>query len=469
MSGDEPAPQLRVVGAGLAGCEAAWQAANRGLDVELHEMRPHATGPAHKTARFAELVCSNSLRGAALENAVGLLKEELARMGSLIVSSARAAAVPAGGALAVDRERFAELVESRLAAHPRVHVVRGEVTMLDPALPTIVACGPLPSAALSDALDVVLARARPAEPAPRARLHYYDAASPIVATDSLDLTRMYAKSRYDKGDGDDYLNIPLDREQYAGFVRDLREFPKHEPKEFESDVAAGKAPYFEGCLPIEVLAARGEDALRFGPMKPVGLRDPRTGVAPYAVVQLRKENAAGTAYNLVGFQTRLTWPAQKEAFGKLPGLANAEWIRLGVMHRNSFIDAPRLLEPDLRVRGFEHLWLAGQITGAEGYVEAAACGCIAGISAARVLRGQDTISVPADTALGAVIAHLQNSQTSDFQPANVSWSFFSPLPGTPLRDKRERRRALAERALARIDAWREELEQRRPEAALSTR
>lgn len=452
-----PVPGLRVIGAGLAGCEAAWQAAQRGLEVELYEMRPHVRGPAHKTDRLAELVCSNSLRGAALENAIGLLKEELVRLDSLIVTSARESAVPAGGALAVDRDQFAQRVEGRLAGHPRIRIVRDEVRALDPGVATIVACGPLPSEPLSAAIDALLAEHAPDAGANRPRLHYYDAASPIVATESLDLSQMYAKSRYDKGDGEDYLNIPLDREQYAGFVRDLRELPKHEPKEFESDAAAGPVPYFEGCLPIEVMAARGEDALRFGPMKPVGLRDPRTGLAPYAVVQLRKENVAATAYNLVGFQTRLTWPAQKEAFEKLPGLAGAEWIRLGVMHRNSFIDAPRYLGADLRLRGHEQLWFAGQITGAEGYVEAAACGCIAAISASRVLRGMPSPIVPHDTALGAVVAHLQNAQTPDFQPANVSWTFFSPLPGKPVRDKRERRRQLAQRALAAIDAWAAEL------------
>jgi methylenetetrahydrofolate--tRNA-(uracil-5-)-methyltransferase len=442
--------RLRVVGAGLAGCEAAWQAAERGLEVELCEMRPDVRGPAHRTDRLAELVCSNSLRGAALENAVGLLKEELARMDSLIIASARAAAVPAGGALAVDRDVFSNLVESRLAAHPRVRIVRGEVRSIDPLEPTIVACGPLPSEPLSHAIDALLGD--------RTRLHYYDAASPIVATESLDLTQMYEKSRYDKGDGADYLNVPLDREQYLTLVRDLCELPKHEPKEFERDGAAGSVPYFEGCLPIEVMASRGEDTLRYGPLKPVGLRDPRTGVAPYAVVQLRKENVAGTAYNLVGFQTRLTWPAQKEAFGKLPGLANAEWVRLGVMHRNSFVDAPRCLLPDLRVRGRERTWLAGQITGAEGYVEAAACGLIAALSAANVLRGREPLAVPEDTALGAVVAHLSNRQTDDFQPANVSWTFFSALPGKPVRDKRERRRLLAERALEKIEVWKAALE-----------
>jgi methylenetetrahydrofolate--tRNA-(uracil-5-)-methyltransferase len=439
---------VRVIGGGLAGCEAAWQAAQCGLEVELYEMRPHERGPAHKTDRLAELVCSNSLRGASLENAVGLLKEELARLDSLIVTSARATAVPAGGALAVDRERFSDLVETRLSAHPNVRIVRAEMRGLDLDVPTIVACGPLPPGPFSAAIDALLP----------ARLHYYDAASPIVATESLDLGAMYAKSRYDKGDGADYLNIPLDRAQYATFVRDLRELPKHEPKEFESDAAAGAVPYFEGCLPIEEMAARGEDALRYGPLKPVGLRDPRTGAAPYAVVQLRKENLAGTAYNLVGFQTRLTWPAQKEAFGKLPGLANAEWLRLGVMHRNSFLDAPRYLLPDLRLRGHERLWFAGQITGAEGYVEAAACGLIAALSASRVLRGLEPLEVPADTALGAVVAHLQNAQTDDFQPSNVSWAYFSPLPGKPVRDKRQRRRLLADRALAKIEAWKATLE-----------
>jgi len=448
---------VRIIGGGLAGCEAAWQLARRGVPVELYEMRPHVRGPAHVTDNLAELVCSNSLRGASLENAVGLLKEELARMGSLIIGSAREAAVPAGGALAVDRLRFAERVESRLAAEPLVRVVRAEVTAIDPAIPTIVACGPLPSTALSAAIDAALACGAGASGSARARLHYYDAASPIVATDSLDLDAMYAKSRYDKGDGDDYLNIPLTREQYATLISDLRDLPKHQPKDFEKDVAAGKVPYFEGCLPVEEMAARGEDALRFGPCKPVGLDDPSTGRRPHAVVQLRKENAAGTAYNLVGFQTRLTWPAQKEAFGKLPGLANAEWLRLGVMHRNSFIDAPRYLQADLRLRGSQCTWFAGQITGAEGYVEAAACGLLAAISAAQVTRGAPAMPVPADTALGAVIAHLQNSNSPDFQPSNVSWAYFSPLPSAP-RDKRERRRAMAERALARLAEWNAALE-----------
>ncbi|MGH7727263.1 MAG: methylenetetrahydrofolate--tRNA-(uracil(54)-C(5))-methyltransferase (FADH(2)-oxidizing) TrmFO [Vulcanimicrobiaceae bacterium] len=463
--------RLRVIGAGLAGCEAAWQAARRGLDVELCEMRPLRSGPAHRTARFAELVCSNSLRGVALENAVGLLKEELVRLDSLIVGCARASAVPAGGALAVDRERFSALVEERLFAQPRVRIVREEVCEIEAGLPTIVACGPLPSAPLAAAIDALVARVPLAEPSARRRLHYYDAASPIVAADSLDLGPMYRKSRYDKGDGDDYLNLPLDREQYLQLVRDLRELPKTEPKEFEGDLAEGGSLYFEGCLPIEELAARGEETLRFGPLKPVGLRDPRTGQTPHAVVQLRKENLDGSAYNLVGFQTRLTWPAQKEAFGHLPGLAGAEWLRLGVMHRNAFLDAPRLLEADLRLRGVPNVWFAGQITGAEGYVEAAACGALAGIAAVHALRDLPKVAVPSGTALGAVVAHLQNRASPDFQPANVTWAYIHDdgdgegSGGEDRRDergrrlgKRERRRLLAERALGRIAAWSAELE-----------
>jgi methylenetetrahydrofolate--tRNA-(uracil-5-)-methyltransferase len=444
---------VTVIGGGLAGCEAAWQAARQGASVDLFEMRPHQSGPAHHTAMLAELVCSNSLRGLALENAVGLLKEELARLDSLIVHAARASSVPAGGALAVDRESFGALVESRLAAQPNVTIRREEVVAIPADGTVIVACGPLPSQPLAAAIDALVG----------GRLHYYDAAAPIVALDSLDLEAMYRKSRYDKGDGDDYLNLPLDAPTYATFVADLRRLPKHEPKGFESDAAAGDVPYFEGCLPIEELAARGEETLRFGPLKPVGLRDPRTGRAPYAVVQLRKENAAGTALNLVGFQTRLTWPAQREAFGKLPGLANAEWLRLGVMHRNTFIDAPRLLGPDLHLRAQPRVFFAGQITGAEGYVEAAACGAIAGIAAARAVLGRPAIPVPPDTALGAVIAHVQNTQTPDFQPANVTWSYFSSL-AEPVREKRERRTRLAARALQRIDAFAEAVA---PEPALA--
>jgi len=441
--------RLTVIGGGLAGCEAAWQAAQHGCDVTLYEMRPNASGPAHQTGDLAELVCSNSLRGDALENAVGLLKVELERLDSIIVTSARASAVPAGGALAVDRARFAAAVTAKITSHPRIALVREQVERIDPNRPTIVACGPLPPPALATEIDRLVGTGR---------LHYYDAAAPIVAAESIDESVMYRKSRYEKGEGDDYLNIPLEREQYQTFVAALRAAPKHQPKDFERDAASGRIPYFEGCLPIEEMAERGEDVLRFGPLKPVGLRHPITGKTPHAVVQLRKENASGTALNLVGFQTRLTWPAQKEIFGKLPGLAAADWLRLGVMHRNTFLDAPRLLEPDLRLRDHPLTWFAGQITGAEGYVEAAACGVIAGIAAAHVLRSAVPPRWPSVTAHGAVLAHLANTHSVDFQPANVNWGAFPPLDAEQhTRDKQERRRRMARRALDALDTFIDDL------------
>jgi methylenetetrahydrofolate--tRNA-(uracil-5-)-methyltransferase len=461
--------RLTVIGGGLAGCEAAWQAARCGVDVDLYEMRPNRSGPAHTSGALAELVCSNSFRGAALENAVGLLKEELARLGSLIITSARECAVPAGGALAVDRARFAALVESRIAGEPRIALHREEVREIPVDRPVIVACGPLPSdefLAILDGLLSVTLRHAQGDIGGGARLHYYDAASPIVAADSIDESFMYRKSRYDKGDGADYLNIPLDRAQYAQLLADLRTLERHQAKDFE------ETRYFEGCLPIEEMADRGDDVLRFGPLKPVGLRDPRSGETPFAVVQLRKENAEASAYNLVGFQTRLAWPAQKEAFGKLPGLADAEWLRLGVMHRNTFIDSPRLLDERLRLHGTRCLYFAGQITGAEGYVEAAACGAMTGIHATREILGLPAIEFPRETAFGAVVAHLQNRHTADFQPSNVTWGSFVQgdahcRPSTALRmtipaqddnggrklGKRERRRMMAERALAAIERF----------------
>jgi methylenetetrahydrofolate--tRNA-(uracil-5-)-methyltransferase len=433
---------VKVVGGGLAGSEAAWQLAQAGVPVTLFEMRPARQTGAHVSGRLAELVCSNSLRALSLENAVGLLKEEMARLGSLIVSSARATAVPAGGALAVERERFSELVERRLSEHPLIEIRREEVTALDPCALTVVACGPL----ASDALAAELARL-----CGREQLHYYDAASPIVAAESIDRSGLYEASRYGKGGGADYLNVPLDREQYLALVDDLVRGEKHEPHGFELDAAAGKVPYFEACLPVEEMARRGVDTLRFGPLKPVGLDDPRTGKRPYAVVQLRRENAAGTAYNLVGFQTRLTWPAQKAAFGKLPGLENAEWLRLGVMHRNTFVDAPRVLNEDLSLRSAPNIFLAGQVTGCEGYVEAAATGIVAAMNAARRARGDPGAFVPSpETALGALCAYLRDDTTSDFQPQNVTYAYFAPLE-PPVKDKKLRRQAFAVRSLAIID------------------
>jgi len=407
-------------------------------------MRPGRSGPAHSTGTLAELVCSNSLRGAALENAVGLLKEELTRVGSLIVACARETAVPAGSALAVDRVRFSQLVESRISSEPRVRLRREEVRAIPRDGPVIVACGPLPSEDFLTDLDALLASVHPES----GRLHYYDAASPIVAAESIDESKMYRKSRYDKGSptgsGEaDYINIPLDREQYAQLLNDLRTLERYPVKEFE------ETRFFEGCLPVEVMADRGEDALRFGPLKPVGLRDPRTDRMPHAVVQLRKENVEGTAYNLVGFQTRLTWPAQREAFGKLPGLEGAEWLRLGVMHRNTFIDSPRLLDARLKLHGSSAIYFAGQITGSEGYVEAAACGAMTGIHAAREILGLTPIEFPRETAFGAVVAHLQNRATPDFQPSNVTWAPFVQPAGL---GKRERRQIMAQRALSAIDS-----------------
>ena len=434
--------RLKIVGGGLAGSEAAWQAAAMGVPVTLYEMRPHKQTGAHKTGSLAELVCSNSLRASAVENAVGLLKEEMARFGSLVVEAARASAVPAGGALAVDRDAFSAYVEARIGAQPLIDVRREEVVAIDPDDVTIVACGPLASESLARSL---------AELCGVEQLHYFDAASPIVAADSIDMTQVYEASRYGKGGGADYLNIPLDREQYVTLVNDLVGAEKHEPHGFETDAASGKVPFFEACLPVEEMARRGEDTLRFGPLKPVGLIDPRTGRRPHAVVQMRRENVAGTAYNLVGFQTRLSWPAQKAAFGKLPGLAQAEWLRLGVMHRNTFVDAPRVLARDLSLRRAPNIFLAGQVSGCEGYVEAGATGIMAAVNAVRRLRGSaDVFAPPAMTAHGALLAYLADETSHDFQPQNVTFAYFAALDA-PVRDKRERRRLMAERALGIID------------------
>ncbi|HZV79632.1 MAG TPA: methylenetetrahydrofolate--tRNA-(uracil(54)-C(5))-methyltransferase (FADH(2)-oxidizing) TrmFO [Candidatus Binatus sp.] len=436
-----------VVGGGLAGSEAAWQIAQAGVAVTLFEMRPHVQTGAHVSGGLAELVCSNSLRAASIENAVGLLKEEMARLGSLIVEAARATSVPAGGALAVDRELFSAYIERKITEHQMIELRREEARAIREDDVSVIACGPLASDALASELERLCGP----------RLHYFDAASPIVAAESIDRTQMYEASRYGKGDGTDYLNVPLDRAQYEQFVRDLIDGEKHEPHGFELDAAAGKVPYFEACLPIEEMARRGVDTLRYGPLKPVGLVDPRTGRRPYAVVQLRRENEAGTAYNFVGFQTRLTWPAQKAAFGKLPGLQNAEWLRLGVMHRNTFVDAPRVLSSDLSLRAAPRVFLAGQITGCEGYVEAAATGIVAAVNAARRARGDErTFVPPATTALGALLAYLRDGTSHDFQPQNVTFAYFEPLAGGRL-DRQARRRALAERALGEIDRIASEL------------
>jgi methylenetetrahydrofolate--tRNA-(uracil-5-)-methyltransferase len=426
---------ITIIGAGLAGCEAAWQAAERGIAVTLHEMKPECYSPAHHSPLLAELVCSNSLRGADLGNAVGLLKEELRRVGTLFMDAAEASRVPAGGALAVDRELFSAHITGRIAGHPLIHLVRGEVTDLPATGIVVVASGPL----TSDRLATVIGRIT------GDYLYFYDAIAPIVTADSLNLTRLFRASRYGKGEGDDYLNIPLDETLYAAFVQALLDADKVSPRDFE------KAVHFEGCMPIEVLAARGRDTLRFGPMKPVGLKDPATGREPHAVVQLRLENREGSLYNLVGFQTKLTWPEQRRVFRMLPGLEQAEFARLGSMHRNTFINAPQLLTAAQQLRSDPRIFFAGQITGVEGYVESAASGFLAGINAGRTASGAPPHIPPPTTALGALVQHQTASDPRHFQPMNVNYGLFPELPGRV--KKKERRLKLAERALVDLAEW----------------
>lgn len=424
-----------IIGAGLAGCEAAWQAAERGVSVTLLEMKPEKFSPAHHSRLLAELVYSNSLRGESLGNAVGLLKEELRRGGSLIMAAAAATRVPAGGALAVDRELFSRVVTGRIASHPQIEVVRGEVTALPENGTVVVASGPL----TSDALAAALA------PHTGSYLYFYDAIAPIVESSSLDQGRLFRASRYGKGDGDDYLNCPLNEAEYLSFVAALNGAEKVPTRDFE------KAVHFEGCMPVEELAARGVETLRFGPMKPVGLADPRTGVEPHAVVQLRLENREGSMYNLVGFQTKLTWPEQRRVFRMIPGLENAEFVRLGSMHRNTFINAPALLLPTFQLRAEPRLFFAGQISGVEGYVESAASGFLAGINVARHLQGQGAAVPPPTTALGALVHHITTTAAGGFQPMNVNYGLFPPLAGRV--KKKERRALLAERAVADLTGW----------------
>ncbi|HSM92688.1 MAG TPA: methylenetetrahydrofolate--tRNA-(uracil(54)-C(5))-methyltransferase (FADH(2)-oxidizing) TrmFO [Anaeromyxobacteraceae bacterium] len=430
-----------VVGAGLAGSEAAWQLARAGVAVELVEMRPAVRSPAHEGGDFAELVCSNSLRSDNPSNAVGLLHEELRRLGSLVLSVADAARVPAGDALAVDRARFSREITATLERSPLVGIRRAEVASLPegPGL-ALLASGPLTSAPLAAALGEVAG----------AGLHFYDAIAPIVTGDSIDMSIAYARSRYGKGEGDDYLNLPLDEAQYHAFVAALVAGEKVKPHEFE------EPRYFDGCLPIEVMAERGPATLAHGPMKPMGLEDPRTGKRPFAVVQLRREDAAGTAWNLVGFQTRLVWPEQRRIFRQLiPGLANAEFQRLGQVHRNTFVDAPRVLAPDLSLRARPHLFLAGQITGVEGYVESAACGLLAARAILDRLAGRAFRPPPAATAIGALHRHLTGAAHPldyEYQPTNVVYSLFPPLVGRH-GGKAERKEAHAERARKELSSW----------------
>ncbi len=436
-----PGARVTIIGGGLAGSEAAWQLARRGVEVDLLEMKPSRRTAAQRLDGLAELVCSNSLRSDNPLNAVGLLHEELRRLGSLILSCADETRVPAGDALAVDRERFSAAVTSRLRSHARIALRCEEAVALPPPPgPAVVATGPL----TSDPLAGEIARAC------GGRLAFYDAIAPIVDAGSIDREVAYALSRYGKGEGDDYLNLPMTEEEYQAFVAALLGAEKVPAHDFE------EPRYFEGCLPIEIMAERGTDALRFGPMKPVGLPDPRTGRCPHAVVQLRREDAEGTAYNMVGFQTRLTWPEQRRVFREhVPGLRRAEFLRLGQVHRNTFVDAPRVLSPDLSLRERPHLFLAGQITGVEGYVESAAGGLIAARSVLDRLAGRPFRPPPPGTALGALHRHVTGAAHPagvDYQPSNVVFALFPPLPGRH-RGKEARKAAHAERARREILEW----------------
>jgi methylenetetrahydrofolate--tRNA-(uracil-5-)-methyltransferase len=437
---------VHVIGGGLAGCEAAWQLARAGVPVVLHEMRPHATTDAHRTDGLAELVCSNSFRSDDAEyNAVGLLHEEMRRAGSLILTCGDRTRLPAGGALAVDRDRFSDAVTQALAAEPLVAIERGEVAGLPPAdwESVIVATGPLTSDALAAAIRDLTGEDS---------LAFFDAIAPILYFDSVDMTKAWKQSRYDKGAGDDYINCPLDREQYEAFVAGLCAAEKIEFHEWEA-----LTPYFEGCLPIEVMAERGAETLRYGPMKPVGLTDAHTGARPYAVVQLRQDNALGTLYNMVGFQTKLKHGEQTRLLRTIPGLENARFARLGGIHRNTFLNSPKLLDGALRLKRDPRLRFAGQITGVEGYIESAAIGLLAGRFAAADRLDAAILPPPPTTALGALLAHITGGALADsFQPMNVNFGLFPPLddaPGKRGPRGRERKRAQSVRALADLERW----------------
>jgi len=425
-----------VVGGGLAGCEAAWALAEHGVAVSLHEMRPTRQTPAHQTDRLAELVCSNSFKSVEPINAHGLLKAEMRRLGSLVLQVADATRVPGGAALAVDRVAFAEEVQRRILSHPLISVVRDEVTDL-PA-PGVVATGPLTSEALSEAITRRLGTQA---------LAFFDAIAPIVATDSLDMSPLFHASRYGKGGGEDYLNAPFTAEEYEAFVAALITGDQYQPShEFD------RIPYFEGCLPVEEMARRGRDTLRFGPMKPVGLRDPRSGREPFAVVQLRQEDRAGQMWNLVGFQTRLRTAEQQRVFRTIPGLAHAEFLRYGSVHRNSYINAPAALTPHLSARDDPTVLFAGQLTGVEGYTESAATGLLAGINLARLLADEPPRLPPPTTMLGALYRYLQAADPARFQPMNANFGLLEPLV-PPVKDKGRKKELLAARALADIETF----------------
>ena len=423
-----------VIGAGLAGSEAAWQLAQRGIPVELREMKPQKMSPAHHSEYFGELVCSNSLRSDQLENAVGLLKEELRRCNSLIMACADAHRVEAGGALAVDRYAFAAAITEKIRSHPNITVVEGEVTQIPSEGNVIFATGPLTSESLSEAISGLFPDSR--------YLNFFDAAAPLVTFESIDMDSAWFASRYDRGTPD-YINCPLTEEEYQAFWEALTTAQEAEVHGFED------AGVFEGCMPVEVMARRGRDTLCYGPLKPVGLKDPKTGKEPFAVVQLRKDNAQGSIYNIVGFQTHLRWPEQKRVFSMIPALKNAEYVRYGVMHRNTFLDSPRLLDRYYRVRGQERLMFAGQITGVEGYVESTASGCLTAMELARRLEGKPPIDFPRETAMGAMALYISDQSVVNFQPMNVNFGLIPQL-GYRVKGKRNKNAEISRRALEKL-------------------
>ncbi|MBP3301159.1 MAG: methylenetetrahydrofolate--tRNA-(uracil(54)-C(5))-methyltransferase (FADH(2)-oxidizing) TrmFO [Clostridia bacterium] len=423
-------PSVTIVGAGLAGCEAAWQCAIRGAKVTLYEMKPLKRSPAHKSDLFCELVCSNSLRAEGLQNAIGLLKEELLRMGSLVMECAVKTRVPAGGALAVDREAFAAAVTEKIRNHPNITVVEKEIDTLDFDEPAVIAAGPLASDPLAEEIVKTFGEG----------LSFFDAAAPIVTAESVDMSKAYLASRYDKGTPD-YINCPMNAEEYDAFYNALTEAETAHLHGFENNKV------FEGCMPVEVMASRGYETLLFGPLKPVGLRNPHTGELPKAVVQLRKDNAASSLYNMVGFQTHLTWPEQRRVFRMIPGLEQAEFIRYGVMHRNTFLNSPNLLTSTYRVRNRDNLYFAGQITGVEGYIESASSGFVAGLNAVT----GDKICFPPETAIGSLAHYVSNPDATDFQPMNVNFGLLPPPEGRV--KKKERKEYLATRALNTLESF----------------
>jgi len=431
--------RVTIVGGGMAGSEAAYQLAKRGKTVELWEMRPQRSTEAHVSDSLAELVCSNSFRDGSLRTAVGVLKAEMRALDSLIMRIADRTSVPAGSALAVDRVRFAAEVTGELEAHPNIEIIREEITEIPNHGLTIIATGPLTSPALSEALSRFLGSEH---------LYFYDAISPIVTAESIDMNLAYRAARYGRG-GDDYINCPLDQATYETFVDEVLAAEKVPHKSFERCV------YFEGCMPIEEIARRGRDTLRFGPMKPVGLDDPRTGRMPYAVVQLRQDDTAGRLFSIVGFQTKMKFPEQRRVFRLIPGLADAEFVRLGSLHRNTFINAPKTLTPDLRIVGNQRLFLAGQLIGVEGYVESAATGLLSGINASLVASGLSPVTPPPSTALGSLLCYVTDRSRKEFQPMNANFGLLPPLPRRAAR--RDKKRLLAERALADLDVWMDEV------------